>query len=62
MISPLLTDQYENEILELIDNQDEFTRSDLQGVVTVLVNKIMQRGYQILKEQEKSIQSVKKEE
>ncbi len=54
MISPLLTDRYENEILELIDNQDKYTRSDLQGVVTILVNKIMNKGYQILKEQEKS--------
>lgn len=52
MISPLLTNEFENEILELIDNQDEFTRSDLQGVVTVLVNKIMKRGHEILKEQE----------
>lgn len=52
MINPLLTDIYENEILELIDNQDEYTRSDLQGVVTVLVNKIMTRGHEILKEQE----------
>lgn len=31
---------YENDILELIDNQDKFTRSDLQGVVTAVVNKI----------------------
>ncbi len=54
MISPLLTIKYESEILDLIDNQDEYTRSDLQGVVTVLVNKIMEKGYEILKEQEKS--------
>lgn len=53
MINPLLTDKFENEILELIDNQDEFTRSDLQGIVTVLVNKIMQRGHDILSEEEK---------
>ncbi|OQA83630.1 MAG: hypothetical protein BWY29_00088 [Microgenomates group bacterium ADurb.Bin238] len=53
MIDPRLTSQYEDEILELIDNQDEFTRSDLQGVVTVLVNKIMQAGHEILSEQEK---------
>ena len=58
MISPLLTDPYENEILELIDNQDKYTRSDLQGVVTILVNKIMKRGYQILKEQEKNTEKV----
>lgn len=52
MINPLLTNEFENEILELIDNQDEFTRGDLQGVVTVLVNKIIEKGHQILKEQE----------
>jgi hypothetical protein len=53
MINPLLTNEYESEILDLIDNQDDYTRSDLQGVVIVLVNKIMKRGYQILKAQEK---------
>ena len=53
MIDPRLTNEYENEILELIDNQDEYTRSDLQGIVTVLVNKIMNSGYKIIKDQEK---------
>ena len=52
MIHPLLTNEFENEILELIDNQDEYTRSDLQGTVTVLVNKIMQKGHELLKESE----------
>ncbi len=52
MINPLLTNEFENEILELIDNQDDYTRSDLQGRVTVLVNKIMQKGHEILKESE----------
>jgi len=52
MISPLLTEPFESEILDLIDNSDEFTRSDLQGVVTVLVNKIMERGHEILEESE----------
>jgi hypothetical protein len=33
--------RYEDEILDLIDNQDEFTRSDLQGIVSALVQKIM---------------------
>jgi hypothetical protein len=32
---------YENEILDLIDNRDDFTRSDLQGLVQALVMKIM---------------------
>ena len=52
MINPLITSKYEDEILELIDNQDEFTRSDLQGIVTVLVNKIMNEGFKILSKQE----------
>ncbi len=51
MISTLLTSKYEDEILNLIDNQDDFTRSDLQGIVTVLVNKIMKDGYKIISEQ-----------
>lgn len=51
MISTLLTNEYENKILELIDNQDKYTRSDLQGIVTVLVNKIMEDGYKIINEQ-----------
>lgn len=33
-------EKYENEILDLIDNQEEYTRSDLQGIVSVLVKKI----------------------
>lgn len=53
MLSPIITGRYENEILELIDNQDKFTRSDLQGMVTVLVNKIMEDGYKIIDEQKK---------
>jgi hypothetical protein len=51
MLSPIITDRYENEILELIDNQDKFTRSDLQGMVTVLVNKFMEEGYKIISKQ-----------
>ncbi len=35
---------FEEEILELIDNQNDFTRSDLQGVVTCLVQKIIEHG------------------
>ena len=54
MIDPKITNEYENEILELIDNQNEYTRSDLQGLVTVLVNKIMEGGYQIISDQKKS--------
>jgi len=45
MLSPLVTNKYESEILDLIDNSDDYTRSDLQGVVTVLVNSIMEEGY-----------------
>ncbi len=54
MINTLLTSKYEDEILNLIDNQDEFTRSDLQGIVTVLVNKIMEDGYKIISEQKET--------
>ncbi len=51
MLDPKITIEFENEILELIDNQDDYTRSDLQGIVSVLVNKIMQNGHKILSEQ-----------
>ena len=54
MINPLVTNEYENEILELIDNQDKYTRSDLQGIVTVLVNKIMENGYKIISSQKET--------
>ena len=54
MLDPRLTNEYENEILELIDNQDEYTRSDLQGLVTVLVNKIMESGYKIINDQKRA--------
>ena len=30
--------ELENRILELIDNQDDYTRSDLQGIVSVIVS------------------------
>ena len=58
MINTLPTSKYADEILNLIDNQDEFTRSDLQGIVTVLVNKIMNEGYKILNNQEKTKQNI----
>ncbi len=48
MIHPLLTSKFEDEILDLIDNQEKYTRSDLQGIVTVLVNKIMDEGFKII--------------
>ncbi len=32
-----LVNKYENEILELVDNQDEYTRSDLQGRVMAII-------------------------
>lgn len=54
MINPILTNEYENEILELVDNQDQYTRSDLQGIVTVLVNKIMENGYKIINNQKRT--------
>ena len=54
MLDPRLTNEYENEILELIDSQDEYIRSDLQGIVTVLVNKIMESGYKIISDQKEA--------
>ena len=44
MFHPRITHEFENEMLELIDEQDEYTRSDLQDKVTVLVNKILEAG------------------
>jgi hypothetical protein len=44
MINPIITSQYEDRILELIDNRDEYTRGDLQGIVSLLVNEIMAAG------------------
>jgi uncharacterized membrane protein (DUF106 family) len=39
-----MANQYTSEIMELIDNQDEMTRSDLQGAVIAIVIKILQEG------------------
>ncbi len=44
MLDPLVTQEFEEEILELIDDQDKYTRSDLQGLVTLLVLKILRAG------------------
>jgi hypothetical protein len=52
MLKPELTSEFENEILELIDNRDEYTRSDLQGVVSALVNRIMETGHKVFSEQQ----------
>lgn len=35
--------QYESEILELIENHDEYTQSDLQGIVGAIILKIQQQ-------------------
>jgi len=43
MIKPYIgQSEFEDEILELIDNADTFTRSDLQALVTVLVRRIIE--------------------
>ncbi len=42
-----LINQYSDEILKIIDNQDEFTRSDLQGVIDALVIKILRAGIEL---------------
>ncbi|KKT58099.1 MAG: hypothetical protein UW51_C0006G0186 [Candidatus Amesbacteria bacterium GW2011_GWA1_44_24] len=39
--------EYENEILELIDNQNDYTRSDLQGRVTAIVMNILRKGKEL---------------
>lgn len=36
--------KYTSEIMELIDNQDEMTRSDLQGAVMAIITKLMTKG------------------
>lgn len=51
MLNPVLTSKFEDEILNLIEKRDQFTQSDLQSVVSVLVNKIMHEGYEILSNQ-----------
>ena len=47
MFHPRITHEFENEMLELMDEQAKFTRSDLQGMVTVLVNKILEAGQKL---------------
>lgn len=40
----LKSSEYESEILELIDNQDNYSRSDLQGRVMAIVLKIQKEA------------------
>lgn len=40
----IMRSQFEDEILSLIDEQANFTRSDLQGIVGALVIKILEKG------------------
>ena len=47
MLEPRYTRQFESEILNLVDHQQELTRSDLQGLVTV-VNRIIEEGHRLL--------------
>jgi hypothetical protein len=44
MFHPQITNEFENDLLVLIDEQDKYTRSDLQDKVTILVNKILEAG------------------
>jgi len=39
----LFFSEIEDEILDLIDNANEMTRSDLQGVVSVLVRRLAEK-------------------
>lgn len=42
MIDPIKANKYSNQILELLDSQDEYTRSDLQGMIDVIIIKALQ--------------------
>ena len=42
-----LLNKYENMILGLIDYQDDYTRSDLQGAVGAIVIMILNKGKQL---------------
>lgn len=42
-----LISNYSDEILKIIDNQEEFTRSDLQGTIDALVIKIIRTGIEL---------------
>jgi hypothetical protein len=42
--------EIENDILELIDDQDAYTRSDLQGRVSAIVRDAMRAGALLEKE------------
>ena len=39
-----LINEFENRILELIDNRNKITRSDLQGIVSALVIRMLNTG------------------
>jgi hypothetical protein len=41
MIDPIRVSKYSNRILDLIDNSNDYTRSDLQGLVDVVVINII---------------------
>ncbi len=42
----LFLSRYEDEILELVDEQDDYTRSDLQGRVMAIVHEVFAAGQQ----------------
>ena len=48
MMNPLLTHTFEDQILDLIDNQDKWTRSDVQSRVSAIVNEILVNGYRLI--------------
>lgn len=50
----MLISELKNEILELIDYREEFTRSDLQGGVQALVTKILTLGYEMGRDKSKA--------
>ena len=39
-----VVNKYTDELLDITDNLDGFTRSDLQGIIEVIVRKIFEAG------------------
>lgn len=44
MTDPIMVVRYASEIVELIDNQEDFTRGDLQGAAEAIVMQIIEEA------------------
>ncbi len=44
--------KYSDQILELIDNQDEYTRSDLQGGAMAIINCVIHEYKKLMEKQQ----------